>query len=474
MPGITNAGFEAKNFNQIKEELENNFRDIFGNGINISSTSILGQLIGILANNENNIYELASDEYLNRFPDTATGQSLDRLVNFLNIIRKQDFRTSGIVYLIGTQGTVIPQGTTFSDGNNLVFDTLEQVTLGPGTAPILRIARQSGIINNTLTLTPRNNFFGLFTIETTPISITYDDSISNIQTVLESYFGSGSITSVVRDSNNELVITFTNNIFLPAFFHDGFNITYDRAGFADGNSVSVASQVPGPILASIGQINTIVTAVTGLTAVRNFEDFTIGRLAETDTELRTRWTRRTRSPITGSDDAIEIAIEALDGVSQAIVSDVEGRYAIRVIVNGGSEDNIAQAIFNNKPPGIATEGSVIGLAINRHGNQVPIAFDRPTIISFYVRITLDTQTNFPADGQTAIRQLLIEYQNNLRIGGIVRPSPDMVWALRGIQGINSLQIEISPRNKNNFSENPYQLGSTEFANFVEVSFVDAN
>ena len=81
----------------------------------------------------------------------------------------------------------------------------------------------------------------------------------------------------MRETNGDLVVSFSQSLFLPKFTSDGFIITYDILGIAEGGTVFVAAQQAGPFNISEGQVTTIETPVSGVTGVLNFEDFVPGR-----------------------------------------------------------------------------------------------------------------------------------------------------------------------------------------------------
>ena len=87
--GITDAGFVRKTLPEIKASLEAAFIEKFGAGTNVSANSINGKVIGIIANELAEVWELAEDDYNAISPDTASGVSLDNSVALTAIARKQ-------------------------------------------------------------------------------------------------------------------------------------------------------------------------------------------------------------------------------------------------------------------------------------------------------------------------------------------------------------------------------------------------
>ena len=91
-------------------------------------------------------------------------------------------------------------------------------------------------------------------------------------------------------------------------------------------------------------------------------------------------------------------------------------HSIAVVEQGGYAEGLAQAIYDGKPPGIATYGSTTENATDADGNPVPISFSRTVARFIYVYLFIDTLEG--AD-QTAIREsivpALVAYINSLGI-----------------------------------------------------------
>ena len=77
--GVTSSGFIRPRLIDIKTELENIIRATFGADTNVSAETVWGQLIGILSDRENLLWEGMEDTYNSQYPDTAFGASLDNV-----------------------------------------------------------------------------------------------------------------------------------------------------------------------------------------------------------------------------------------------------------------------------------------------------------------------------------------------------------------------------------------------------------
>lgn len=107
--GVTPEGFKAKRLIDIKNELEDYFIGEFGE-INLDAQSVSGQLIGIFSKVIADIWENLQDVYLSEYPNSATGISLDNVVQLTGITRLPAERSSVIGVATGAEGTFIQAG----------------------------------------------------------------------------------------------------------------------------------------------------------------------------------------------------------------------------------------------------------------------------------------------------------------------------------------------------------------------------
>lgn len=109
--GVTPQGFVRPTLNDIKIDLEEQFKSDFGAFINVLPQSVWGQMIGIQADRIDALWGVAQDEYNNSYPDTAFGASLDKAVS-LNDVRRLLAKPTKIknVNMTGTPGATVPLG----------------------------------------------------------------------------------------------------------------------------------------------------------------------------------------------------------------------------------------------------------------------------------------------------------------------------------------------------------------------------
>lgn len=217
---------------------------------------------------------------------------------------------------------------------------------------------------------------------------------------------------------------------------------------AGSDTVDVTCTVNGPNNASIGEINTIVTAVNGWTSVTNTAAAVPGRDRETDAEFKLRHT--TSVSTSGDRDAASIAeaVGAVTGVSAVLVTeDYASSRPINTYVIGGDDTDVASAIDGQRTAGIATEGSTEVEVYDATTRQTEtIRFTRATDLDIYVSMTLTVNNAlFPSDGEEQIKQSISDLFDGQNIGEdvIYFELPGAIYQTPGVV-INILTMGTSP------------------------------
>ena len=107
--GLTPNGFNAERLDDIIQELNNNFVAEFGD-INTSPQSVFGQIIGVMAKSYADLWENLNDVYLSQYPNSASGVSLDNVVQLNGITRFNETQTLVFASCTGNEGTPINAG----------------------------------------------------------------------------------------------------------------------------------------------------------------------------------------------------------------------------------------------------------------------------------------------------------------------------------------------------------------------------
>ena len=148
--------------------------------------------------------------------------------------------------------------------------------------------------------------------------------------------------------------------------------------------------------AEVGEITIVSYPETGITSVTNEEAFVGAREEETDEELRRRYKAGLKNKGKSTIAGIEKRILENPSVKSVIIEENDTETAnygipahgIRVIVQGGSDEEIARAILESKAAGISTAGAVAVTIQDNKGKSRVVRFQRTTAIMVYAVIRL--------------------------------------------------------------------------------------
>ena len=220
--------------------------------------------------------------------------------------------------------------------------------------------------------------------------------------------------------------------------------------------VSATALEAGSVSATAGSLTQIDTPIFGWTSVTNLANMTEGVNEETDTELRIRRAKVAERSGSGSVSAILGAVSDVSGVdttkvlaNNGIAVDTNGIQPqhVWVIVEGGSDADIAEAIFESVGAGIGTTGTtVVSHYDSVSGDSYDIRFSRPSDISIYVIANLTVDATYPVDGDTQVENALIaSFAANQDLGDDVVQTAlyTPVNTVSGITRIDSIYIGLT-------------------------------
>lgn len=146
---LTEKGYQRPTYDELLEGQIQRAKLLFGEDIDTSETAILGKFIRLQVYDLAEAYEDLENIYYGRFPNTARGISLDRLLPFAGITRNLATYAQYQVRFIGTIGAVIEAGVTVVSETGLLFHTIEEKTVEKdGRAYVLIECAEAGIIGN--------------------------------------------------------------------------------------------------------------------------------------------------------------------------------------------------------------------------------------------------------------------------------------------------------------------------------------
>ena len=204
------------------------------------------------------------------------------------------------------------------------------------------------------------------------------------------------------------------------------------------NSTAICQQ-DGAISAAANTINNPVGGFTaGWTAVTNPSAAAVGTPVESDSQARGRQSISVALPSSTRLAGTTAEIKAVPGVTltnilenQTSATDGFGNeaHSLTCVVYGGTDLDVATAIFVNRGIGPNTQGAtvptmtIVPVTDPDSGNITNIGFVRPTFIPIYVSLSVHGLTSaFNSTVQLQIRQSITTYLNSLQIGEEVTQS----------------------------------------------------
>lgn len=385
--GLTRDGFRRKRLPEIKTAIETRLADALGTEIQTSANSVIGQLIGVFAYEIADLWEAQEDTYKSMYPSTASGVSLSNAAGLAGISMIDAEKTSLVLTLTGTEGTIIPNGAQVSSGDGVIFScadvgkfiTAERATRIGIIVPAPVTTGQAYSLN----LNGTNHVYTAKANDTAAIVLSSLSGLIHV-TGITTNVNNNVLTVSVDDKKTAMMVSVNSNLQIDAIASP-FTFLCDTAGAID------------PALHTVNQI---ITTYAGWKTADNETAANVGRDAESDISLRKRWSAAVYQQSRAMVESIQNGVYTnVDGVTSCLVyentsdkADSDGRppHSIEVVATGGTPQNIAKEIWQRKPAGIDTFGSISNVVFDSQGSQHTIKFNRPQGIKIWMRVVVGT------------------------------------------------------------------------------------
>ena len=151
---LSEQGYRRPTYDEILEDKIQKAKELFGEDIDTSEQTPFGKFIRIGAHDLASAYEDLEAIYYARFPNTATGVSLDRLCVFAGISRNPATFEKYNVTVNGEPNTEVDELLVCGADSEIVFHNVEPFTIGEdGTVEITVECETAGVVANGLALT---------------------------------------------------------------------------------------------------------------------------------------------------------------------------------------------------------------------------------------------------------------------------------------------------------------------------------
>ncbi|MFL1558567.1 baseplate J/gp47 family protein [Pseudomonas sp. O11] len=249
-----------------------------------------------------------------------------------------------------------------------------------------------------------------------------------------------SLTGTIRSSGSrssvQLTITATPGTLIPAgnrfeSVTTGSRWTTDQAVTADSMgsaTVNATCTVVGTTQADAGTITRIVDVVAGLSGSNNAAPATPGADAQRDEQLRVTRATAVGRPGNNQIDSMIGELFSVDGVRRVKVYENDTNsaavtadnpyglppHSIAPIVDGGTDEDVAMAIYLKKNPGsllyqAGTPFQVEVTSPKYPANKKMIRASRPAYVDMIMAITLKNDGTLPPNADQLIKEAVMEY-----------------------------------------------------------------
>lgn len=413
MAGLTETGLVIPTVNEIRESINQSIRGVAGAKVNLTDSTLIGQMVGIFSERIHKLWELAEAVHSSMNPDAATGEALVALAALTGTLQQGAESSSVVLTLTGTPGTPVTQGSRARIPEGEEFETEADTTIDAATAWSASTA------------------------------YAVSDRVTNNARVYEC------VTSGVSDAAGGPTTAeedIADNTVVWRYLGEG-------TGAADVDSLSVNT---GPIIAVSGSITEITTPVAGWTSVVNLLDATPGQDQDTDAELRTRRELELSAAGVGIVDGIRAGLLDVEGVTAVRVfvnntdtTDADGvpPHAVECLVQGGEDQDIWDVLVDLVGAGIQTHGTEEGTAEDDEGVSHTMKFSRPVEVPVYIAVdVLKNAEEYPADGDDQIKQAIVERGDAGTTGldTVAARISSWVFGVSGVLDVPSLFIGTAP------------------------------
>ena len=176
----------------------------------------------------------------------------------------------------------------------------------------------------------------------------------------------------------------------------------------------------------IGSIDTIVNPTEGVTSITHTGTEKLATDIETDYSLRNRFTAALAGIGSGTADSIRGSVLSVQGVESCFIEENSGDTTVGtltphsmrcyVLAPHTAKQAIAEAIFDKKPIGVNTVGSVSSTVTDSGGGSHTINFEWTEEVQIYVNCTVSVNSDYSPDSITQIKENIVNklstYEND--------------------------------------------------------------
>lgn len=470
MAGLTADGLEIKRFTDLQKEVQQSLIDNNTNvKIDSTSESVANNMFNPILLALAEVWELGQSVNNNYNIYKAEGVHLDELVGLNKVVRLKPKSSNGIIELITSAPQEVLVGSLLQDSltKRITTDTTVNTDIASCSHVVLNLPAVVATAQYTITV-EGVQYSETATGTSTPTTVMTALALA-VTTAADSN------ATVTSDANN-LTVTYTGTT-NGSFAHSA-QFTLSEVGV----KTYATSIVEGALEFADNSVLNSITSIPNFLRGSVAETFTVGRLVETDEELRLRYLGSGSSQGNSTIPNIKATLLAVEGVNTVTITEnrtdnIVGTlppHSYSCLVFGGTDKAVAEAIFRSKPAGIETHGSIDIIVQDDEGDSHRVSLARPTETFLYVNVTysLYAEETFPVNGEALIATAIANKGNSEDAGIDVLPDKFIGTAFGSTEGLSSVSIGVFSSSDDTldphtqaYSGNPIPVATSETSNY---------
>ncbi len=217
----------------------------------------------------------------------------------------------------------------------------------------------------------------------------------------------------------------------------------------------------GAIGAPVGTLTTIVDNIIGWETITNPTAAVVGSNQQSDNDVRTA--RNGELALQGRSlaEAVASNVSAVEGVTSlvfrenptavatippAVAPIALAPHSVWAVVQGGVDEDVANALYEAKSAGAAWNGSEsVDVTDQSSGQTSEVLFDRPTEIPMLARVTVRADNTSTVDPTPAVKSAIVDYANGDIEGesGFIVGNDVSPFELAGAVNIQSPEVYVT-------------------------------
>ena len=459
MAVLDSTGLTIRRYPEILNIINESLRANVYNDLDLGEDTYLGQISSIIAREFAQLEEVLQVIEDSKDRDKAEGTALDNLLYLIGLKRLGATRSSGEVYAICEYRTVIPAFTVLVNESN--GDKFRTTTTTRALPEACR-AVWCNVEDTT----------GDFVIHINDDTFTYTRLTGeSVESVIDKLVGIINAADAHYTASREIIESGDSTLYVQTTLAEDMYVILGNSLNVHLVTVSMPTQMleEGAIIVPPYAITAITSPITGVDTVFNPRPFGVGRGRETDMEFRLRASKELSAAGSATYSAVYTAMSNLKDVSNVLIIendthdfDVHGNppHSFEVIIDipdtQAHDESVAKAIWNEKPVGIQTSGS-IGVTIRDNNDQQRvIKFSRPQqkYIATRVKYTTFDEEPLSNDLDNLIISSILEYGNSLTTGVDVIPRRFLSTIYKNTSGLGDVTVEVQALNSMTDTPNP--------------------